>query len=134
MVASINDGEGSLKNIYTVTAYAVSPYIIITPFVVLLSYFVTYNEAFILQLIWFIGVAWSAVLLFLAVKQTHNYNVGETVKNILLTIYKYTYYLIYFQIITVEYIDHVVICIFHVLICTDHVVVCRIIQYAHKNS
>ena len=85
MVASINDGEGSLKNIYTVTAYAVSPYIIITPFVVLLSYFVTYNEAFILQLIWFIGVAWSAVLLFLAVKQTHNYNVGETVKNILLT-------------------------------------------------
>gem|GEM_PF-1232056 len=56
------------------------------------------------------------------------------VKNILLTIYKYTYYLIYFQIITVEYIDHVVICIFHVLICTDHVVVCRIIQYANKNS
>ena len=48
------------------------------------------------------------------------------VKNILLTIYKYTYYLIYFQIITVEYIDHV-------LICTDHVVVCRIIQYANKN-
>ena len=56
------------------------------------------------------------------------------VKNILLTIYKYNYYLIYFQIIAVEYIDHVVICIFHVLICTDHVVVCRIIQYAHKNS
>ena len=25
------------------------------------------------------------MLLFLAVKQTHNYNVGETVKNILLT-------------------------------------------------
>ena len=42
--------------------------------------------------------------------------------------------MIYFQIITVEYIDHVVICIFHVLICTDHVVVCRIIQYANKNS
>ena len=41
------------------------------------------------------------------------------VKNILLTIYKYTNYLIYFQIITVEYIDHVV--------------VCRIIQYANKN-
>lgn len=47
---------------------------------------------------------------------------------------KYNNYLIYFQIIAVEYIDHVVICIFHVLICTDHVVVCRIIQYAHKNS
>ena len=47
--------------------------------------------------------------------------------------YKYNYYLIYFQIIAVEYIDHVVICIFHVLICTDHVVLCRIIQYAHKN-
>ena len=56
------------------------------------------------------------------------------VKKILLTIYKYNYYLIYFLIIAVECIDHGVICIFHALICTDHVVVCRIIQYAHKNS
>ena len=46
---------------------------------------------------------------------------------------KYTYYLIYFQIIAVKCIDHVVICIFHVLICADHVVVCGIIQYANKN-
>ncbi|KDS74634.1 hypothetical protein M095_0411 [Parabacteroides distasonis str. 3999B T(B) 4] len=41
--------------------------------------------------------------------------------------------MIYFQIIAVKCIDHVVICIFHVLICADHVVVCGIIQYANKN-
>ena len=87
MVASLNDGEGSVKNMYIATAYSLMPYICITPFAVLLSYGVTYNESFILQLIWFIGVAWSGVLIVLGIMHTHNYTSGETVKNILLTVF-----------------------------------------------
>lgn len=87
MVASINDGEGSFKNIYVITAYSLSPYLLITPFVVIASYAVTFNESFILDLIWFVGVAWSAVILFIGIMRTHDYNVGETVKNILITLF-----------------------------------------------
>lgn len=87
MVASINDGEGSFKNIFVITAYSLSPYLIITPFVVIASYGVTFNESFILDLIWFVGVAWSAVILFIGIMRTHDYNVGETVKNILITLF-----------------------------------------------
>ena len=87
MVASINDGEGSFKNIFVITAYSLSPYLLITPFVVIASYGVTFNESFILDLIWFVGVAWSAVLLFIGIMRTHDYNVGETVKNILITLF-----------------------------------------------
>lgn len=87
MVASINDGEGSFKNIFVITAYSLSPYLLITPFVVIASYGVTFNESFILDLIWFVGVAWSAVILFIGIMRTHDYNVGETVKNILITLF-----------------------------------------------
>ncbi|MBE6779664.1 MAG: hypothetical protein E7545_01665 [Ruminococcaceae bacterium] len=87
MVASINDGEGSFKNIFVITAYSLSPYLIITPFVVIASYGVTFNESFILDLIWFVGVAWSAVILFIGIMRTHDYNFGETVKNILITVF-----------------------------------------------
>lgn len=87
MVASINDGEGSFKNIFVITAYSLSPYLIITPFVVIASYGVTFNESFILDLIWFVGVAWSAVTLFIGIMRTHDYNFGETVKNILITVF-----------------------------------------------
>jgi len=87
MVASINDGEGSFKNIFVITAYSLSPYLIITPFVVVTSYAVTFNESFILDLIWFVGVAWSAVFLFIGIMRTHDYTVGETVKNILITLF-----------------------------------------------
>ena len=87
IVASINDGEGSFKNIFVITAYSLSPYLIITPFVVIASYGVTFNESFILDLIWFVGVAWSAVILFIGIMRTHDYNFGETVKNILITVF-----------------------------------------------
>ena len=87
MVASINDGEGSLKNIFVISAYSLSPYLVITPFVVLASYAVTFNESFILDLIWFVGVAWSAVILFIGIMRTHDYTVGETVKNLFITLF-----------------------------------------------
>lgn len=87
MVASINDGEGSFKNIFVVTAYSLSPYLIITPAVVVVSYGVTFNESFILDLIWFVGVAWSAVILFIGIMRTHDYTVSETVKNIFITLF-----------------------------------------------
>ena len=87
MVASINDGEGSFKNVFVITAYSLSPYLLITPFVVITSYAVTFNESFILDLIWFVGVAWSAVILFIGVMRTHDYTFGETVKNIFITLF-----------------------------------------------
>lgn len=87
MVASINDGEGSFKNIFVITAYSLSPYLLITPFVVIASYGVTFNESFILDLIWLVGVAWSAVILFIGIMKTHDYTVRETIKNIFITLF-----------------------------------------------
>ena len=87
LVASINEGEGSLKNIYVMLPYALSPYLVITPFVVIASYVLTLNEAFILHFAWLIALVWSVVLIFIGVREDHAYTFMETVKNILLTLF-----------------------------------------------
>ncbi len=85
MISSINDGEGTLKNIFVATAYSLSPYLIISPMVTAISYVLTLNEAFIVRFGWGIAVLWSAVLLFISVREIQNYKFTTTIKNIILT-------------------------------------------------
>lgn len=87
MISAINDGEGSLSNVYVMTAYALTPYLIITPVKILLSYGLSLNEGFIIQILSVLGIVWSAVNLFVGVMEIHAYTFRETVKNILLTLF-----------------------------------------------
>ena len=87
MVSSINEGEGTLRNIFTTVAYSLIPYIIAGTITVGLSYVLTRNEAFLITLVWDIGVFWSAALLVLSILNIHNYTLKQTVKNILLTLF-----------------------------------------------
>lgn len=87
MVASINEGEGSLKNLYIMLPYALSPYLVITPFIVASTYVLTQNEGFLVSFGWTIAVVWSAVLIFIGLTETHNYSFGDTLKNVLLTLF-----------------------------------------------
>lgn len=86
LVSSINDGRGTLRDIYIFTAYSFAPYILFQPFVIMLTYVLTYNEAFIVSFASTILIAWSAVLLFTGVKEVHDYGIRDTVKSILLTL------------------------------------------------
>lgn len=85
MVSSINEGEGSLKNVYVAVAYSLAPYIFITPFVIASTYVLTLNEAFIVTLASTVAIGWSAILIFLSVIEIHNYSLWNAIKNVLLT-------------------------------------------------
>lgn len=87
LVSTINDGEGKLVELYTGYVYALVPYIILKPIIVLLSNGVTLNEKFLVQFSNFIMYSWVIILLFMAIKEINNYTVIETVKMILLTIF-----------------------------------------------
>ena len=87
MVSTINDGEGSLKNIYILTAYSLIPYVLITPVKVLLTYVFTQNESFFISLMAIAAIIWSAVILYVGLMNIHNYNFGETLKNVILTLF-----------------------------------------------
>jgi hypothetical protein len=59
-----------------ISAYLVATY---------LSYYFTYNEVFILELIINVGMGWSALLIFIAIQELHNYTIRESIKSLLLT-------------------------------------------------
>lgn len=87
MVSAICEGEGSFRNVYVATSYALTPYIILGPLVVLSTYVLTLNEAVIVHYVWVIALLWSVLLLCISVREIHNYTVKETVKIILLTLF-----------------------------------------------
>lgn len=87
LISTINDGEGSMKQLYTAYIYSLGPYIILKPLIVLLSNVLTYNEVFLVNFSNFILYTWIVVLLFLTIKEINNYSVGETVKVILITFF-----------------------------------------------
>lgn len=87
LISTINDGEGRFRDIYTGTAYALSPFIVLSIPIILLSNILTLNEGFLYSFSSNLVVTWCGVLLFLMVKEVHNLSVKETIKNILLTLF-----------------------------------------------
>lgn len=82
---SIHDGEGTLKHIAYMVAYALVPYAIGTLITTGLSYVLTYNEVFILEFIQLAGLGWSAILIFIGISEIHNYTIKQTIVSLLIT-------------------------------------------------
>jgi tetratricopeptide (TPR) repeat protein len=87
LVSTISDGEGRVRDVVIGSAYSLFPYILIALPVALLSNVLTENEVFLysftLNLMW----VWIAIMLFIMVKEIHNYSFSETVKNVLVTLF-----------------------------------------------
>lgn len=87
LICTINEGEGTVKKIYTYFCYSLMPYLILTPVSFVLSHVLTTNEQFLITLCNFIMIAWVIILGILAIKEVNNYTAGETFKIICLTIF-----------------------------------------------
>lgn len=87
LISTISDGEGRVKDVVIGSAYSLFPYALFVLPVALISNVLSQNEIFIysfsLNIIWF----WTGMMLFIMVKEIHNYSFGETVRNVLLTIF-----------------------------------------------
>ncbi len=87
LMCTINDGEGKLKHIYSSFIYSFAPYVILMPFIFILSHVVTYNEEFFVSFGRFCMVVWIAVLVVISIREINNYTVSETAKIIFLTVF-----------------------------------------------
>lgn len=87
LVCTINEGEGTVKKIYTYFCYSLMPYIVLTPVIFVLSHVLTDNEQFLITMVKIVIVAWVAVLGVLGIKEVNNYTPGETFKIICLTVF-----------------------------------------------
>ncbi|MFW6257016.1 MAG: YIP1 family protein [Bacillota bacterium] len=87
MVSAINEGEGHFSEVFQGTVYALAPYILFTPLLVLLSNGLIQDESFLYYFVDIIILAWSGMLLFFMVLGIHNYDVPTTLKNIFMTLF-----------------------------------------------
>ena len=81
LVCAVSNGEGKFKDVYKSTIYALSPLLVFWPIVVVISRYLTLNEAFIYEASMSILILWSGLLMFFMIKDIHNYGVLETIKN-----------------------------------------------------
>lgn len=85
-VCCLLDGKGTFKNICAVSSYALIPYIIQNFIITLLSHFLTRDEQFFLTAITAVGILWSVIMMFSAVKSVHQYSVLKTIMAIIMTV------------------------------------------------
>ena len=86
-ISSIQDGTGSLRSIYIVTAYSLSPAVILLPILTVILNALTYNEIFVQQMVMTVIVIWAFSALVTSLIQIHNYTLKQLVKNLLLTLF-----------------------------------------------
>lgn len=87
MVSSINEGEGRVRDVYCFTAYSFTPVILFMPLVTLATYFLTLNESFVINFATMILWTWCGIILFIGIKEIHNYDIRDVIKNIFLTLF-----------------------------------------------
>jgi hypothetical protein len=87
LISTISDGEGRIKDVVIGSAYSLFPYVLFALPIALISRVLSMNEVFIFNFSLNIMWAWTGIMLFIMVKEIHNYSFGETVRNILLTLF-----------------------------------------------
>lgn len=85
-VCTLFDGEGTMKNICIYSAYALIPYIAQIYINVILSHFLIRDEYIFMQAIEILGIGWSVILIFSAIKAVHQYSFMKTVAAVVATV------------------------------------------------
>ncbi len=85
-LTTLMDGEGSYKDIFISTAYAIVPLILIKFPVTIASNFATAQEGVFLYVFQSFAVLWTVYLLFVSTMTIHQYSLGKTVVTMLLIV------------------------------------------------
>ena len=85
-VTTLADGEGSMKDVYVFTCYALLPMALFTIVNTVLSHFIVLDEAMYITFFGSLSVIWSGYLIFAGNTQTHRYSVGKSILSILLAV------------------------------------------------
>lgn len=86
LISSLMGGDGTMKSIFINSLGSLTPIIIMLPFIVIISNVLTYNESFIYYFALIVMFIWTGILLFVVIKETHNYTFKQTIVNFILTI------------------------------------------------
>ena len=83
-VTTLLDGEGTFRDIYMYSAYALTPYILLQTLQIFLSHFLSFDEAGLLTVISALSAIWVVGLFFFGTLVTHDFSLGKTVGVVIL--------------------------------------------------
>ena len=86
-ISSINDGEGTFRSVYIAVAYSLAPALLIMPFVILFANVATIDETYLINTVIGVVLLLCGINIFLSIIEVHQYNVRQTIVNILLTLF-----------------------------------------------
>lgn len=81
------EGKGTLKDVYIATAYALTPYVLLTLPAIVLSNWVTMDEGAFITVLQGGALVWSGGLIICAMMMIHDFGLGKTLLFIVLTIF-----------------------------------------------
>jgi tetratricopeptide (TPR) repeat protein len=87
LMATISNGEGSLRQVIIGSAYSLFPYALFALPIALLSNLLTLNEVFLYTFSSQLILFWCGLMLVIMVMEIHNYSVSETARNLLATLF-----------------------------------------------
>ena len=87
LVCTVKEGEAKLIDLFIGFSYSLIPYIIFGGMAALLGNVLTYNEAFLVQLLYVIAYAWSLLLFFLTLMFLNDFNIRKAFKTVLWSIF-----------------------------------------------
>ena len=85
LISSLMSGEGTFRSITINTMGSLMPIVIVMPWIIIISNVLTLNEGFLYYFPLVVMFIWTFVLLFVVIKETHNFSVKQTIVNFLLT-------------------------------------------------
>ncbi len=84
-ICTLLEGEGTMKKIYIYSAYSLIPYVVSLYIQTLLSHILIQDEYIFITCVSVIGIVWSILLMFNAIKAVHQYSITKTIAAIILT-------------------------------------------------
>lgn len=85
-LCTLLDGEGRFSEIWTATAYALFPFIVVSVPEALISNLLARREGAFLGMLSVLANGWSLVLLIMAMKEIHQYSFKKTIISMMLTV------------------------------------------------
>lgn len=77
-VSTLADGEGTFREIWICAAYALQPLCITLAVMTGISHILSLEESAFWSVFWVLGILWTAIHLFMAVREAHQYTTGRT--------------------------------------------------------
>lgn len=85
-ITTLLDGEGTIRDIYITTAYALTPYILLSVPLLVMGNIFTLPEMSVYTFVFSLSVSWSLFLLYIGIMTIHQFTLSKTLWTIILSI------------------------------------------------